>query len=226
MALFTRFTRKLRKASFFLILSLVLFVALDIVAMVLYPGGTWVDRTSVGHDFFRNYFCDLAAPKALNGQSNPGAFFAQAAMLVFTLGLLPFWVLVTRLLRPFRAWLANVVLVLGTISSIAAALVPFISSQRYGLLHPLLIFLAGVPGLMAGGLSTYGLVKTKSRSRLSSRLAVLTVLLVAVDGGLYAMHVATGYEIHPALLPGLQKIAAMSLVLWMVSAAVLGKRTT
>lgn len=219
------FTRKTRKASFFLILSLVLFVALEVVAMVLYPGGTWLDKTSVGHDFFRNFFCDLTAPKALNGKPNPGALIAQAGMFMFTLGLLPFWVLVTSLVRQFRAGLANVVLVLGTISSIAAALVPFVSSQRYGSLHPLLVFLAGIPGVMAGGLSTYGLVKRKSGSRISARLAVMTVVFVALDGVLYAIHVATGHEFHPALLPGLQKIAAMSLVLWMVSAAFGGKRS-
>ncbi len=218
------FTRKIRKASLFLILSIALFVALEVVAMALYPGGTWLDRTSPGHDFFHNFFCDLTAPKALNGKPNPGAIFAKAGMFVFTLALLPFWVLVTTVVRQLRSRLANVVMALGTISSLSAALVPFVSSQQYGFVHPLLIFLAGIPGLLAGGLSTYGLVKTKSRSRLSARLAVLTVVLAGLDGVLYAIHVATGYEFSPALLPGLQKVAAMSLVLWMLSAAVLGKR--
>ena len=219
------FTRKIRKASLFLILALAVFLALEGVAMALYPGGTWLDRSSVGHDFFRNFFCDLAAPKALNGKPNPGALFAQAGMFVFTLGFLPFWVLVTSLLRQVRARLAKVVMAMGTISSIAAALVPFVSSQQYGWLHPLLIFLAGIPGLFAGGLSMYGLVKTKTGSRIPARLAVLTVVLVALDGVLYAVHVMTGKEIDSALLPGLQKIAATSLVAWMLSAAIFGKRS-
>jgi hypothetical protein len=217
------FTRKTRKASFFLLLAIVVFVALEAIAMVLYPGGTWLNRSSTGHDFFRNFFCDVAASKALNGQPNPGAIFAKAGMFVFTLGLFPFWVLITNLVRTARARLAKVVLVLGTLSSIASALVPFVSSQQYGFLHPLLIFLAGIPGLMAGGLSTYGLVKAKSGSRIPARLAVLTVLLVAVDGALYAVHVLTGQEIGSALLPTLQKLAALSLVAWMVSAAISGK---
>lgn len=218
------FTRKIRKASLFLILALVVFAILEGVAMALYPGGTWLDRSAIGHDFFRNFFCDLAAPKALNGKPNPGAIFAQAGMFVFTLGLLPFWVLVTHLLRHVRARLAKVVLALGTISSLAAALVPFVSSQKYGTMHSGLVFLAGIPGILAGGLSTYGLVKTKSGSRIPARLAVLTVVLVALDGVLYAVQVATGYEVHPILLPGLQKIAATSLVAWMISAVVFGKR--
>ncbi len=216
------FTRKTSKAAFFLILSLLLFVALEVVAMARYPGGTWVDRTSVGHDFFRNFFCDVAASKALNGEPNPGAIYAQMGMLVLTLGLLPFWVLVTSLVRQGR----EIILSLGILSSLAAALVPFVSSQEYGgHLHSWLVFLAGIPGVLAGGLSTYGLVKTKTGSRIPARLAVLTVVLVAVDGLLYAINVKTGYEIHPVLLPGLQKIAAMSLVLWMVSTAIWGKRS-
>jgi len=213
--------RKMKKASFFLILALVLFIALEVVAMKLYPGGTWIDPTSMGHDFFRNFFCDLTAPKALNGKPNPGAIYAQMGMLVLTLGLVPFWVLVTNLVRQAR----EVILALGILSSLAAALVPFVSSQQYGHLHSWLVFLAAIPGVMAGGLSTYGLLGKKTGSRIPARLAVLTVVLVAVDAILYAINVKTGYEIHPVLLPGLQKIAVVSLVLWMLSAAVLGKRT-
>lgn len=219
-----RLTRKIRKASILLLLALVLFLLLEGVAMALYPGGTWANRATTGHDFFRNFICDLAAPKALNGKTNPAAPYAKAGMFVFTLGLLPFWVLVTSVLRQVRARLSKVVLALGGISSVSAALVPFVSSQQFGNLHPTLVFLAGIPGVLAGGLSTYGLVKTKMGSRIPARLAVLTVVLVAVDGVLYAINVATGYEVFPALLPGLQKIAALSLVAWMSSAAILGRR--
>jgi hypothetical membrane protein len=218
-----RVTRRIRQSSFFLLVCLGGFLAFQAIAMFLYPGGTWFDRTSRGHTFFQNFFCDLTAAKALNGQPNPGAIYAKIGMVLFTLGLIPFWILVTSVLRQARARLAKVVLSLGTISSIAAALVPFVPSQRFGNLHPLLVFLAGIPGILAGGLSTYGLVKTKSGSRLPARLAVLTVILVAIDGILYAIHVATGYELHPTLLPGLQKIAAMSLVAWMSASVLLGK---
>lgn len=216
------FTRKTNNLSFLLIFALVLFVAFETAAMALYPGGTWADPKSVGHDFFRNFFCDVAASTALNGQPNPGAIYAQMGMLVLILGLLPFWILVTRLVGRGR----EIILALGILSTLSAALVPFVSSQQYGHLHSWFVFLAGIPGVVAGGLCTYGLVTNKTGSRIPARLAVLTVVLVAVDGLLYAISVETGYEIHPVLLPGLQKIAAMSLVLWMLSAAIGGKRLT
>lgn len=219
-----RLTRRIRKASLFLVLALVGFLVLEGVAMALYPGGTWGNRMSSGHDFFGNYFCDLTAAKSLNGQTNPGAPYAKAGMFVFTLGLIPFWILVSSVVRQLRARMSKFILGLGGVSSVAAALVPFVPSSQYGNLHPALVFLAGIPGLMAGGLSTYGLVKTKSGSRIPARLAVITFVLIAIDGILYAIHVTTGYEVHPIVLPGLQKMGAASLVAWMLSAAVLGRR--
>jgi|GEM_PF-5961898 hypothetical protein len=94
------FTRKIRKVSLLLVLAIVAFVVLEGIAMAMYPGGTWLDRSSVGHDYLRNF-----------------------------------------------------------------------------------------------------------------------------DGALYALHVVTGKEIDSALVPGLQKIAAVSLVAFMLSAAIFGKRT-
>src|SRR5262249_39586691 len=64
-------------------------------AMCAYPGGTHWDRAAPGHDFWRNYLCDLARTVALNGAPNPlGSALARAAMasLAVAIGLF-FWVL-------------------------------------------------------------------------------------------------------------------------------------
>ena len=47
-----------------------LFVLLTVIAMFTYPGGTFTDETTVGYDFFRNFFSDLGLVTAPNGQSN------------------------------------------------------------------------------------------------------------------------------------------------------------
>ncbi|MDI1444592.1 hypothetical protein [Polyangium sp. 6x1] len=207
-----------RAAALFVIGAVVLSLLLMGAAMALYPGGTWLDRASPEHDFFRNFFCDLTAERALNGQTNPGAAFAKAGMILLSAATLPFWFLVTRLF-PERARLAAFVRWLGLASALAAIAVPLAPSQRYGLLHPLLIFVAGVPGLVAGGLATFGLFATKRAARAPARLAGLTAGLAALDGALYAAHVASGVEITSALLPTLQKLAALALVAWMAAAA-------
>jgi hypothetical protein len=36
-----------------------LFVVLTVVAMFVYPGGTYTDGTTVGYNFFRNFFSEL-----------------------------------------------------------------------------------------------------------------------------------------------------------------------
>jgi hypothetical protein len=206
-------------ASLLVVVTTVTFVLLISVAMILYTGGTWLDPHTSGHDFFRNFFCDLTALEALNGQQNPGALFAKAGMMIFTVGFAPFWLLVAKVFAHAFARLSKVVQALGILSTAAAVLVPLVSSQQYGFLHPLLIFLAGVPGLLAGGFATYALATTKTETRVPARLAVLTVALVAIDGALYAAHVISGQAISSALLPGLQKFAALSLVAWMLSTA-------
>lgn len=207
-----------RAAALFVLGSVVLSLSLMAAAMALYPGGTWLDRASPGHDFFRNFFCDLTADHALNGQTNPGAWFGKAGMILLSAGTLPFWFLVTRLI-PERPRLALAVRGFGLASALAAIAVPLAPSQRVGLLHALLIFVAGVPGLFAGGLATFGLLATKHGPRLPARLAGLTAGLAALDGALYAAHVASGVEITSALLPTLQKLAALALVAWMAGTA-------
>ena len=203
--------------------SVVAALLLLVAAMALYPGGTWLDRSAPGHDFFRNFFCDLTADRALNGQTNPGASFGKAGMIVLSAGTLPFWFLVTRLF-PARVGLSVAVRVLGLASALAATLVPLAPSQRYGFLHAVFILVAGVPGLLAGGLATFGLLATKSGPRMPARLAALTAGLAALDGALYAAHVASGEEVTSALLPTLQKLAALALVAWMAGTAALAAR--
>ena len=107
-------------------------------------------------------------------------------------------------------------LLLSVTLPLAAAAVPLAPSQRYGALHPLLVFVAGIPGLLAGGLATFGLWTSKDAPRTPARLAGLCAILVAADGLLYAAHVASGQELTSALLPALQKLAAAALVAWMV----------
>ncbi len=51
-----------------------LFIPLTVVAMFTYPGGTFTDETTIGYDFFRNFFSDLGLVVALNGEANTVSF--------------------------------------------------------------------------------------------------------------------------------------------------------
>jgi hypothetical protein len=48
-------------------------LALFVLAMVLYPGGTVNDASTSGYDFFRNFGSDLGRTIAFNGRSNRGS---------------------------------------------------------------------------------------------------------------------------------------------------------
>jgi hypothetical protein len=48
-------------------------LALFVVAMVLYPGGTVNDASTSGYDFFRNFGSDLGRTVAFNGRPNRGS---------------------------------------------------------------------------------------------------------------------------------------------------------
>src|SRR6187549_2918286 len=105
------------------VMTIAAFVALAILAMRAYPGGTSWDASAPGHDFWLNYLCDLARPTALNGVPNPcGSTLAQAAMLSLAVGLVPWWSLVARL-TPGHPRAGRAMRALGAVAAIGIAFV-------------------------------------------------------------------------------------------------------
>ncbi|HEY3668992.1 MAG TPA: hypothetical protein VGL19_23505, partial [Polyangiaceae bacterium] len=77
-----------RTAALVMLLGIAAFLGLTASAMVLYPGGNWLDRSARGHRFWANFFCDLTQPVSLSGVPNSlGARLAQLGMLCFALAL-------------------------------------------------------------------------------------------------------------------------------------------
>lgn len=208
-----------RVAARAVLISVATFLSLEGAAMALYPGGTWLDRSARGHDFLRNFFCDLLAGVALNGAPNPGAPFATAALLTLPAGLASFWLIVPRLFAR-RARLGAAVRALGLMSAALLPLVPLLSSGRWGSLHAVGIFLTAAPGLAAAALATRGLLASPEARRPHGYLAASMLVVALIDGALYAAHVASGAEAPPWPLPALQKLAALLLLSCMISVSV------
>lgn len=55
------------------------------IAMLSYPGGTGLNRSTRGYSIFHNSLSDLGASVAWNGQPNPGAVFNLAASILLVL---------------------------------------------------------------------------------------------------------------------------------------------
>jgi len=56
--------------------------------MLVYPGGTYRDRSTSGYQFFHNFFSDLGATITFSGQPNPiGAMLFVVSLVVLVVGM-------------------------------------------------------------------------------------------------------------------------------------------
>lgn len=87
----------------FVIFSTSLFVALTVIAMFFYPGGTLADPNTHGYSFFENFFSDLGRWRTTSGASNPVS--ATLFLLALTLagcGLAAFFIAFPKFFRESR----------------------------------------------------------------------------------------------------------------------------
>lgn len=67
-------------------LCIIASVGLIIIASLLYPGGSIVDKNSIGFDWTKNFISNLFANKAINGLKNPGRIWATIGIAFHSLG--------------------------------------------------------------------------------------------------------------------------------------------
>jgi hypothetical protein len=74
-------------------IGIIIALSLLLVAMVVYPGGSSVDKNSMGFDWKNNYISNLFGEKAINGSPNSsrvwaigGMFFMSIAFAIFFTG--------------------------------------------------------------------------------------------------------------------------------------------
>lgn len=74
----------MRKYS--VLLCIVISVLFMVIATLLYPGGSILDKDSVGFDWSKNFFSNLFLAKALNGTANPSRIWALIGMVFNSIG--------------------------------------------------------------------------------------------------------------------------------------------
>ncbi len=62
------------------LICMVISVILIVMAALVYPGGSLLDKNSMGFDWSTNFLSNLFAPKAINGSANPGWIWALIGM--------------------------------------------------------------------------------------------------------------------------------------------------
>lgn len=115
-----------RRTFLFTIYAAIQFLLLTVIAMWLYPGGTAVDPTTAGYDFFRNFFSDLGLQHSHSGVYQPltaGLFFvalstAGVALILFSVAFRAFF-----LASALGRWLGYGAIFSGVVSGLGYLLV-------------------------------------------------------------------------------------------------------
>lgn len=197
------------------------FVGLMAVAVMTYPGGTWIDPRHPGFHYRDNFLCDLLLPVAINGAPNPlASVTSQLAMLALVAGFGPFWLAVPRHFATRDARLGRWVRALGVTSLAGMVGVPLTTSVAQSWLHSICIVAAAVPGLLAAALAIVGTARNSATSRWLPALGALALVTSAVDVALYVAHVLRDDAVT-AVVPGLQKVAVALVLAWLTAVAVL-----
>lgn len=72
------------------------------MATFYYPGGSNVNKTTIGFDWLNNYWCDLTGELAKNGETNSARQIALTAMIILCSSLVVFWFYVPRLFSDIK----------------------------------------------------------------------------------------------------------------------------
>lgn len=181
------------------IFGILLFVVLYFVATLYYPGGSQVDKNSIGFSWTNNYWCNLLNENAINGQHNPAKPIAVTGMFVLCLTLSFFWFHFPRNIS-IGKFAKLAIQISGTLAMIIACLL-FTNID-----HDLVTNLASIFGLIATVGTFIGLYKIKWHGLFA--FGLLIIFLVGLNNYIYY---TKGLIIY---LPVIQKISSATFLLW------------
>ena len=98
------------------LICMVTSVIFIVIATFAYPGGSLLDKNSIGFDWSKNFISNLFATKAINGSENSGRIWAIIGMAFHSVGYGIFFINISNKI-PSRQW-ANILKFIGTINII------------------------------------------------------------------------------------------------------------
>lgn len=182
------------------VFGILAFALLYYFASLLYPGGSNADPYSEGFDWADNYWCDLLGQGAKNGRLNPARPLALIAMLVLCTSLAVFWYLLPELF----SWHKNSSHFIR-FAGVTSMLLAFFVFTGY---HDLVIYVAGIMGLLAIIAAEIGLYKAHVNGLLW--LGLFCLALIFINNYIYQ----SGNFIER--LPVIQKFSFFIFFLWVI----------
>jgi hypothetical protein len=180
-------------------LGTILFVVLYVIATFFYPGGSQLDKNSVGFSWANNYWCNLLNENAINGQPNPAKPIAMTGMFVLCLTLTFFWIQFPRQIN-----ISKILKLTIQVSGTLAMTIAFLLSTNIN--HDIVTNFASAFGLIATVGAFIGLYKTKWFGLFA--FGLLNILLVGVNNYFYY---TKGLIVY---LPVIQKISFATFLIW------------
>jgi hypothetical protein len=203
-----------RSAAAATVATIAVSTTLLVGAMLVYPGGTQWEHAREGHDFWRNYLCDLARTVALNGRPNPvGSALARSAMVVLAAGLASFFWLLPRLFASRRR-VSFGVRTLGCFAACGGCTVALLPADQVSEAHGIAIVVAGVAGLAAASLAVTGLLREERAPPIAAAAGVCALLLASVAFALFVRQFVVAGP-GPVAGAAFERLALLSLVAWM-----------
>lgn len=179
--------------------GVLLFILLYFIATLFYPGGSQVDKNSIGFSWINNYWCNLLNEDAINGQPNPAKPIAMTGMFVLCLTLSFFWFAFARITNVCKK-LKLLIQISGTI----AMAIAFLLFTKIN--HDIITNFSSLFGFIALIGTFIGLYKTKWFGLFA--FGLLNLLLVGLNNYVYY---SIGLIIY---LPVIQKISFGAFLIW------------
>ena len=164
-----------------------LFVLLTVAAMLTYPGGTFTDETTVGYNFFRNFFSDLGRVTAPNGQPNTVSMILfLTALTIVGIGMVLFYIAFRNFFTADRTgrWASLIGTIVGVASGLCFILIAFAPYDLFFDIHYQSVFWAFRTFLVAVGIYAYVIFRQKDYPRRYGWIFILFTLFLAAYIGL------------------------------------------
>ncbi|MDB5013068.1 MAG: hypothetical protein JWQ25_1270 [Daejeonella sp.] len=187
----------LRKYS--ILLSLIISIVLLVIATLYYPGGSQLDKNSIGYDWANNYLSNLFGEKAVNGAHNPSQFWAVFGMLFLCVSFALFFIEFSKKISSKSS--ARIIRYCG----VSAMIFAFLAVTPY---HDTMIMITSTLALVSIFYIT--IYVFKSRKHLLKFLCILCLLI------LYCCNYVYYTRNYLEFLPIMQKTSLFITISWVL----------
>jgi len=159
-----------------------LFVLLTVIAMFTYPGGMFTDGTTVGYNFFYNFFSDLGRVTAPNGEPNTVSMILfSTALTLAGIGLLLFFIAFRNFFTVDRTgkWVSLIGSIMGVATGLCFVLIAFAPYDLLFDIHYQTVFWAFRTFLVAVGVYAYVIFRQNNYPRKYGWIFIVFTLFLA-----------------------------------------------